>query len=52
LGEANVLRHKLRVKGKSLMPTPPKGRVFGTPVANFKEAAGNLHFAHAAALDG
>ncbi len=56
LEEVNVLRRKLKVKGKSLMPPRPKGRAFRTAVANFKGGAGKstvaLHFAHAAALDG
>ena len=56
LDEVNVLRRKLKVKGKSLMPPRPKGRAFRTAVANFKGGAGKstvaLHFAHAAALDG
>jgi Mrp family chromosome partitioning ATPase len=56
LDEVNTLRRKLNPRGKSLMPTRPKGRAFRTAIANFKGGAGKstvaLHFAHAAALDG
>jgi len=56
LEEINILRRKLRPRGKSLIPARPKGRAFRTAIANFKGGAGKstvaLHFAHAAALDG
>lgn len=56
LEEVNTLRRKMKVKGKSLLPTRPAGRAFRTAIANFKGGAGKstvaLHFAHAAALDG
>ena len=56
LEEINVLRRKVKVKGRRLMPERPPGRAYRTAVANFKGGAGKstvaLHFAHAAALDG
>jgi cellulose biosynthesis protein BcsQ len=56
LDEVNILRRKLKNRGKSLLPRRPDGRAFRTAVANFKGGAGKstvaLHFAHAAALDG
>ena len=56
LDEVNVLRRRLKPRGKSLMPERPTGRAFRTAIANFKGGAGKstvaLHFAHAAALDG
>ncbi|WP_108263072.1 AAA family ATPase [Mangrovicoccus ximenensis] len=56
LEEVNTLRRKLKPRGKSLVPSRPKGRAFRTAIANFKGGAGKstvaLHFAHAAALDG
>ncbi|MFG6596149.1 AAA family ATPase [Sulfitobacter sp. 1A13368] len=57
LEEINELRRKLKIKGRSLMPTRPAGkRAIRAAIANFKGGAGKstvaLHFAHAAALDG
>lgn len=56
LDEVNILRRKLRPRGKALIPSRPDGRAFRTAIANFKGGAGKstvaLHFAHAAALDG
>lgn len=56
LDEVNILRRKLRPRGKALIPPRPEGRAFRTAIANFKGGAGKstvaLHFAHAAALDG
>jgi len=56
LDEINILRRKIKVKGKPLTPPRPPGRAFRTAIANFKGGAGKstvaLHFAHAAALDG
>ena len=56
LEEVNILRRKLKPRGKSLIPKRPAGRAFRVAVANFKGGAGKstvaLHLAHAAALDG
>jgi len=56
LEEVNILRRKLKSRGKPLMPERPKGRAFRSAIANFKGGAGKstvaLHFAHAAALQG
>jgi cellulose biosynthesis protein BcsQ len=56
LEEINMLRRKVQVQGRGLLPERPAGRAYRTAVANFKGGAGKstvaLHFAHAAALDG
>ncbi len=57
LEEVNVLRRKMKVNRRSLMPPRPAGkRACRVAIANFKGGAGKstvaLHFAHAAALDG
>ncbi|MGF1658496.1 MAG: AAA family ATPase [Rubrimonas sp.] len=56
LAEINVLRRKLKVRGKKLLPRRPPGRAFRVAVANFKGGVGKSvvaqHFANACALDG
>lgn len=56
LAEINVLRRKLKVRGKRLLPRRPPGRAFRVAVANFKGGVGKSvvaqHFANACALDG
>ncbi|MCF2903358.1 AAA family ATPase [Octadecabacter sp. CECT 8868] len=56
LDEVNILRRKIRQRGKPLTPPRPAGRAIRTAIANFKGGAGKStvaqHFAHAAALDG
>ncbi|MEM8848704.1 MAG: AAA family ATPase [Pseudomonadota bacterium] len=57
LDEVNVLRRKMKINRRSLMPERPTGkRAIRVAVANFKGGAGKsttaLHLAHAAALDG
>lgn len=57
LEEINILRRRLRINRRSLLPYRPRGkRALRAAIANFKGGAGKstvaLHFAHAAALDG
>lgn len=56
LAEINVLRRKLKVRGKRLLPYRPSGPAFRVAVANFKGGVGKSvvaqHFANACALDG
>jgi cellulose biosynthesis protein BcsQ len=56
LAEINVLRRKLKVRGKRLLPLRPPGRALRVAISNFKGGVGKSvvaqHFANAAALDG
>jgi chromosome partitioning protein len=57
LEEINVLRRRMTINRRSLLPPRPPGkRALRAAIANFKGGAGKstvaLHFAHAAALDG
>lgn len=56
LEEINVIRRRLRFRGKPLLPERPAGRAIRVAVSNFKGGVGKSvvtqHFANAAALDG
>lgn len=56
LQEINLLRRKLKVRGKKLLPERPKGRAQRVAISNFKGGVGKSvvaqHFANACALDG
>lgn len=56
LEEINVLRRRIRFRGRQLLPRRPPGRATRVAVSNFKGGVGKTvvaqHLAHAAALDG